>query len=90
LINEKWGLDISVDLNFAVFNEANGNAEADGEQSTDTSDNDGIIGEEITEGVDDEFQVDGVQEDEAKPEPEPTMEDEISKEIGDKKEGEDK
>lgn len=96
LINEKWGLEISVDLNFAVFNEANGNANGGEEQSDETPDDDEIIGEEITEGVDNELQVDGVEEDEVEPEntaapeePEqPTMEEEISKEI--KTEGEDK
>jgi hypothetical protein len=98
LINEKWGLEISVDLNFAVFNEANGNANGGEEPSDETPDGDGdeIIGEEITESEDNELQVDGVKEDEKEPEntaapeePEqPTMEEEISKEIGE--EGEDK
>lgn len=51
LVNEKFGTEISVDLNFAVFNEDNGNAEA-GEP------------EEIAQS-DNEAQPDGIREDDA-------------------------
>lgn len=55
LINEKFGTDISVELNFAVFNEESGNA--DGEDADETE-NDAL-------NSDDEIQVDGVKEDDS-------------------------
>ncbi len=56
LINEKFGTDISVELNFAVFNEENGNAEG------------GETGDDEPERIDQddqEAQVDGIKEDDA-------------------------
>ena len=58
LINQKYGTDISVDLNFAVFNEDSGNAEGPVEEE--------VIEEEEVNDItqqDEEFQVDGVVED---------------------------
>ena len=54
-INEKFGLDITVELNFAVFNEENGNADAETEEQEETP-------MEIDQS-DDELQIDGVEED---------------------------
>lgn len=56
LINEKFGTEISVDLNFAVFNEDNGNAQAEEE---------GLEPDEPMEVAqsDNEAQPDGVKED---------------------------
>ena len=103
LINEKFGTNISVDLNFAIFNEANGNAGA--AEDNENQDNEIANGEEPTveeaaagaglaEANDDDLQVEGVSEDnveeavEEKQEEEPaTMEEEIEKEI--EKEGDD-
>ena len=103
LINEKFGTDISVDLNFAVFNEANGNASAG--EDNENQDNEVANGEEPTseeaaagaglaEANDDDLQVEGVAEDnveeaiEEEQEDKPaTMEEEIEKEI--EKEGDD-
>lgn len=56
LINEKFGTDISVELNFAVFNEESGNAE--GGETGDTE------AEQIDQD-DQEAQVDGIKEDDA-------------------------
>lgn len=103
LINEKFGTDISVDLNFAVFNEANGNASAG--KGNENQDNEIANGEEPTseeaaagaglaEANDDDLQIEGVSEDNVKEvveenkEEEPvTMEEEIEKET--EKEGDD-
>lgn len=52
LVNQKFGTDISVELNWAVFNEENGNA-----------DNDGVEDPEKIDQDDSEAQIDGVQED---------------------------
>lgn len=101
LINEKFGTEISVDLNFAVFNEANGNAgAADEEQDNETANGEEPTNEEeaagagVAEADDDDLQVEGVAEDnvenaveENKEEEPATMEEEIEKEI--KKEGDD-
>lgn len=58
LINEKYGTDISVELNFTVFDEDSGNASSEEEESA-------AIDEpmEIAQS-DEELQVDGVGEDE--------------------------
>lgn len=50
LINEKFGTEISVELNFAVFNEENGNANAD---------------DSLIDQSDEEAQPDGIKEDDA-------------------------
>ena len=74
LINEKFGTNISVDLNFAIFNEANGNADAQEESGDENQDNEVADGEEPTneetaagaglaEADDDDLQVEGVSED---------------------------
>ena len=95
LINEKFGTEISVDLNFAVFNEANGNAGADSEeQDNETANGEEPTAEEeaagagVAEANDDDLQVEGVAEDnvedaveENKEEQPATMEEEIEKEI---------
>lgn len=89
LINEKFGTNISVDLNFAVFNEANGNAgaqeEGEGEEPTPEEE---AAGAGVSEANDDDLQVEGIKEDnveeavEEKQEDKPaTMEEEIEKEI---------
>ena len=86
LINEKFGTDIKVELNFSVFNEANGNAnggEVDGEEPTAEEE---AVGAAVTEGEDDELQTDGVSEDvvetkTTEAEEKPSMEEEIEKEI---------
>ena len=101
LINEKFGTNIIVDLNFAVFNEANGNAGTDSEeQDNETANGEEPTAEEeaagagVAEANDDDLQVEGVAEDnveeaveENKEEEPATMEEEIEKEI--KKEGDD-
>lgn len=68
LVNEKFGTEISVDLNFAVFNEDNGNAtQPEGEpEQIDQSDN--------------ESQVDGIKEDDAA---QPQVADDLSDEVRD-------
>jgi hypothetical protein len=95
LINEKFGTNISVDLNFAVFNEANGNAgaeeEGEGEEPTPEEE---AAGAGVSEANDDDLQVEGVREDsveeELEKEPEPTtMEEEIEKETKTEKEDDD-
>ena len=89
LINEKFGTDIKVDLNFSVFNEENGNANS-GENLSDSnepSSEENEAGAGITEGSDDDLQVDGVSEDQInveepkEEETAPTMEEEIEKTI---------
>lgn len=97
LINEKFGTNISVDLNFAVFNEANGNAGA--QESSSNEENETANGEEptaeeeaagagVAEANDDDLQIEGVAEDNVeeavednKEEKPATMEEEIEKEI---------
>ena len=62
LINEKFGTEITVNLNYSVFNESNGNANENEEES------EGVQDEEVPIEVaqsDPEAQIDGVQEDEA-------------------------
>lgn len=96
LINEKFGTEISVDLNFAVFNEANGNAGAEGSSSEESEVANGeeptaeeeAVGAGLAEANDDDLQVEGVAEDnveetiEENKEEEPvTMEEEIKKET---------
>lgn len=65
-INQKFGTSIEVELNWAIFNEVNGNANsgnsgeaAEGEPTEEEK----KVGEGLTEGSDDEYQVDGVSED---------------------------
>lgn len=76
-INEKFGTDIKVDLNFAVFNEETGNADPDSEPSSEN-----IAEPDKIDQSDLEYQVDGIQEDAEKPE-ETKKEDEDSKESDD-------
>jgi Phage Connector (GP10). len=67
LINEKFGTEISVDLNFAVFNEDNGNAQSPDEP------------EEIAQS-DNEAQPDGIKEDDAA---QPAVADDLADEVRD-------
>lgn len=64
-INAKFGTNIEVELNWAVFNEANGaNPEEDNEASSDEpTEEEKEMGAGITESSDDDYQVDGVSED---------------------------
>lgn len=72
-INAKFGTNIEVELNWAVFNEVNGNANAEesGEATEgEPTEEEKEMGEGLTEGSDDELQVDGVAEDKVEEEPE--------------------
>ena len=81
LINEKFGTEIEVELNWAVFNEENGNATEEG--NDEPTEEELAVGEGLTEGEDDELQVEGVSEDtvESEPEPETSMEEAIDETI---------
>jgi hypothetical protein len=79
LVNEKWGTNIEVELNFAVFNEDNGNAnEEAGEEPTEEE---AAAGAEVSEANDDDLQVEGIHEDKVEEQETPSMEDEIKEEI---------
>lgn len=87
LVNEKWGTNIEVELNWAVFNEENGNANSEGDEPTEEEE---AVGAGVSEGEDDDLQVEGVQEDtveEESPE-ENKMEEVIEEEIGKEEEEE--
>lgn len=60
LINQKFGTDISVELNFAVFSEDSGNATGEQEEVVEEVDE---VPMEVDQ-ADEELQVDGVSEDE--------------------------
>lgn len=80
LINEKFGTEIEVELNWAVFNEENGNANAEGDEPTEEEE---AAGAGVSEGEDDDLQVEGIKEDkieEESPE-ENKMEEVIEEEI---------
>lgn len=79
-VNEKWGTEIEVELNWAVFNEENGNAtEANDEPSQEEL----AAGEGTTEGADDDLQVEGVSEDKVETEDKPEDKPENDKEDED-------
>lgn len=87
LINEKFGTEIEVELNWAVFNEENGNANAEGNEPTEEEE---AVGAGVSEGEDDDLQVEGIKEDtveEESPE-ENKMEEVIEEEIGKEEEEE--
>ena len=87
LVNEKWGTNIEVELNWAVFNEENGNANAEGDSDEPTEEEE-AVGAGVSEGEDDDLQVEGIKEDtveEESPE-ENKMEEVIEEEIGEKEE----
>lgn len=73
LINEKFGTNISVDLNFDVFNEENGNAGA----------NENVNEPEQIAQDDAEAQIDGVQEDDIEVKVEETPDDNETEKDGD-------
>ena len=79
-VNEKWGTNIEVDLNWAVFNEENGNAT---EANDEPNEEELAAGEGTTEGADDDLQVEGVSEDKVEAEPEDKPEDKNDKEDED-------
>ena len=87
LINEKFGTEIEVELNWAVFNEENGNADAqveNEEESDEPTPEEEAAGAATTEAEDDDLQTEGIKEDEietAEPEPEGTMEEAIEETI---------
>ena len=88
LVNEKWGTNIEVELNWAVFNEENGNADA--EKDDEPTEEEEAAGAGVSEGEDDDLQVEGVKEDtieEESPE-ENKMEEVIEEEIEKEDEGE--
>lgn len=81
LINEKYGTEIEVELNWAIFNEENGNANAEGDEPTEEEE---AVGAGVSEGEDDDLQVEGIQEDKVEEESpeENKMEEVIEEEIG--------
>lgn len=81
LVNEKWGTNIEVELNWAVFNEKNGNADSEGYQEEPTEEEE-AAGAGVSEGEDDDLQIEGVQEDTVEEtETSEKMEDVIEEEI---------
>lgn len=71
LINEKFGTEIEVELNWAIFNEQNGNADAETEaESDEPTPEEEETGAATTEAEDDDFQTEGIKEDEVETEPE--------------------
>ena len=61
LVNEKWGTEIEVELNFAVFNEESGNASE--EAGAEPTEEEAAAGAEVSEANDDDLQVEGISED---------------------------
>lgn len=63
LINEKFGTNIEVELNWAIFNEENGNAAAESENSDEPTPEEEAMGAAATEAEDDDYQTEGIKED---------------------------
>lgn len=84
LINEKYGTNIEVELNWAIFNEENGNANA--EEDNEPTEEEEAAGAGVSEGEDDDLQVEGIKEDTV--EEESPEENKIEEEIGKEEEGE--
>lgn len=62
LVNEKWGTEIEVDLNWAVFNEESGNATNEGKGEEPTPEEE-AVGAGVAEANDDDLQIEGIKED---------------------------
>ena len=88
LINEKYGTNIEVELNWAIFNEENGNANA--EEGDEPTEEEEAVGAGVSEGEDDDLQVEGIKEDKVEEESpeENKMEEVIEEEIGKEEEDE--